>query len=82
MKDEARGRPVSGTSTSGRGARVSRARSPHTASSFTFTHYLTELQLKTIRALRGTVGRVLVEEDSAEVPLGWSVGLASKLIAG
>lgn len=60
-----------------------RAPAQHVAFLFIFTHYSTELQLKLIRALRGTVGRVLVEEDSSEVPLaGWSGGLASKLIAG
>lgn len=41
------------------------------------------LSMKMVGALRGAVGRVLVEEDSSGVPsAGWSVGLASKLIAG
>lgn len=48
-----------------------------------FLLIFTELQLKIIRALPGTVERVLVEQDASEVPLvGWSVGLASKVIAG
>lgn len=46
------------------------------------THYLTELQLKIIRAHPRALMRVPVEYYASEVPLaGWSVCLASKLIA-
>lgn len=59
------------------GSVMSHSRFQQTSFFIIFTHDLTALQLKIIRALPGTVERVPVEQAASEVPsAGWRVGLA------